>query len=171
MFWYIRFMEIWKEIENSYGPYEISSEGRLRRYGRLLKPRMHPKLGYVQAAIYFSKYQAKYPLVHRLVVETFIGIIPSGCQVNHKNGNRSDNRIENLEVMTASENNLHAYSVLGKERPSGSKHPMAKLTEEDVLRIREQYLFGARQIDIAHVFGIDKTSVRDIVHRYGWTHI
>jgi hypothetical protein len=137
----------------------------------MLKPRTHPKLGYVQAAIYQSEYKAKYPLLHRLVAAAFIGEIPAKHQVNHKNGNRSDNRVENLEIVTASQNNLHAFRVLGRKAIKGSKHPNSVLTETDVLTIREQHSLGVRQMDLARFFRIDPTTVRDVVHRYKWTHV
>ena len=166
-------MEIWKEVKGSYGPYEVSSEGRMRRKGRILKTRANPKFGYVQIRMYKSESvkDTSYPLVHRLAVEAFIGPIPEGHQVNHKNGNRSDNRLENLEIVTASANNLHMWRELNRSKDVGSQHPRSVLTEADVLRIREQHLFGAKQTDIAQIFGIDKTTVRDIVHRRHWTHI
>lgn len=163
-------MEIWKEIPGSYGPYEVSSEGRLRRKGRLLKPRLTP-IGYAQGALYRSKYTRKFELMHRLVATAFIGLIPDKHQVNHKNGNRSDNRVENLEIVTCSENNLHAYRELGREKPKGSKHHGAKLTEEIVLEIRKRYAEGERQYVLARAYSLDPTSIRDIVHRYRWTHI
>lgn len=164
-------METWKEVELSYGPYEVSSEGRLRRRGRVLKPRLNNKDGYVQAQIYMSKTEKKHPLMHRLVAAAFIGPIPDSMQVNHKNGNRSDNRVENLEIVTASENNLHAFRVLGRESQKGEAHPMAKLTEEIVLKIRELYAAGVRQFILADQYGLDRTVIRDIVHRYRWKHI
>mgnify|MGYP001585956411 CR=1 FL=1 len=92
-------------------------------------------------------------------------------QVNHKNGNRSDNRVENLEIVTAAENNLHAYRTLNRSRPSGSKHPAAKLTENDVLDIRWLYGMGVRQFVLAKEYELDRTTIRDLVHRHHWNHI
>lgn len=143
----------------------------MRRKGRILKTRANAKFGYVQIGMYSSKEDVTFPLVHRLIAETFLGPIPDGYQVNHKNGIRHDNRLENLEVVTASENNLNAFRELGRTPVRGENHGKSYLTEADILRVREQHLFGARQVDIANCFGIDKTSVRDIVHRYRWTHI
>jgi len=164
-------MEIWKEIKGSYGPYEVSSEGRLRRKGRILKPRVHPKIGYVQANMYKSKTEKYYPLMHRLVVEAFIGDIPDKMQVNHKNGIRDDNRVENLEIVTASENNLHSFRELGREPLKGESHGMAKLTEYIVHEIRWLFEAGIRQYIIADHYDLDRTVIRDIVHRYRWKHI
>jgi hypothetical protein len=163
-------MEIWKEIEATDGLYEVSSEGRLRRGTRVLKPRQHPKLGYVQGALHLPKGK-RYPLMHRLVAAAFIGPIPEGHQVNHKNGVRWDNRVENLEIVTCSENNFHAYRVLNREKQLGEAHPNAKLTENDVLDIRWLFSLGVRQFILARKYALDKTVIRDIVHRYCWAHV
>jgi hypothetical protein len=165
-------MEIWKEISGSYGPYEVSSEGRFRRKGRVLKASTRPS-GYVQIGMYESntKRPAFYPLAHRLVAEVFLGPIPEGMQVNHKNGVRSDNRVENLEIVTAAENNLHAFRVLGRESQKGEQHPMAKLTGEIVSEIRWLFAMGARQFHIAKEYALDPTVIRDIVYRRRWKHL
>lgn len=163
-------MEIWKPVKRWDGLYEVSSEGRIRRNGRVLRPGKI-RGGYVQATASLHTRVIKYALMHRLVAETFIGELPENFQVNHKNGNRSDNRVENLEIVTASENSLHAYRVLKRQRPQGSKHPSSRFTEEIVIDIRRQFADGVRQIDLARKYAVDKTSIRDIVHRYRWTHI
>jgi HNH endonuclease/NUMOD4 motif-containing protein len=165
-------MELWKVIDDSHDsePYEISSMGRLRRNGRILKPRKHPKIGYVQA-VFCSGGKKTYPLVHRLVAEAFIGEIPEDYQVNHKNGIRYDNRVENLEIVTCSENNLHAFRVLGRQTPKGEQHPSQKYSEETIHEIRWLFAMGARQFMLAKEYGVDPTVIRDIVHRRTWKHV
>jgi len=171
-------MENWKPTESCYGLYEVSSIGRVRqgkggqrRNGRILKTTPNAQTGYVQRRIVLDDGSSTYALVHRLVAEAFIGPIPSGMQVNHLNGNRSDNRVENLEIVTSSENNLHAFRVLNRETPKGEKHPMAKLTEEIALEIRWLFAVGARQFQLAKEYMLDPTVIRDIVHRKRWKHI
>jgi hypothetical protein len=76
--------------------------------------------------------------IHRLMIETFIGQIPKGMQVNHINGDRYDNRLVNLEVVTPLENMQHAHrNGLIKYR-GGEDNPQAKLKESEVLYIYEQ---------------------------------
>lgn len=89
--------------------------GAKRWTGGLLKP---DKLrnGYFRVTLNLgSRKSAKTELVHRLIARTFLGEAPtSSHQVNHKNGDKSDNRVENLEWVTPSENQLHAVRVLGR---------------------------------------------------------
>lgn len=103
----------WRPIRGFEGLYEISSSGEIMslRSGKLLsaKPRMGS--GYVKADL--SKNGIRFQTtVHRLVAETFLGD-SDGREVNHKNGDKTDNRIENIEWCTRSENVKHSYYALG----------------------------------------------------------
>jgi hypothetical protein len=164
-------MEVWKPIRRWSGVYEVSSLGNVRRGARVLSFGVLSN-GYRQARASLNGNRTlKSALVHRLVAEEFIGELPDHMQVNHKNGDRADNRVENLEIVTASENARHAYHVLGRSKPAGSKHPAAKLTEEIVCEIRWLFGLGVKQVDLAREYLMDKTTIRDIVHRYRWKHI
>ena len=94
--------EIWKDIkiEN----YQISNLGNVRNSlsGRLLKSRVNHN-GYLRIGLGGHK-QQKWFFVHRLVYETFIGPIPEGMQVNHIDENKTNNRVDNLNLMTPKEN-------------------------------------------------------------------
>lgn len=96
--------EIWKKIKNY--DYYVSSEGRIKKNEVIIKVpinRGYPRVGL------WDKGKCKCVLVHRLVAEYFIDNPLNKTQVNHINGIKTDNRIKNLEWVTASENIQHAY--------------------------------------------------------------
>jgi hypothetical protein len=83
---------------------------------RILRPRNHPS-GYKYIGCFIGKGKTKKRLwrrVHRVVAKAFLGPIPKGKEVNHKNLDKHDNRVENLEYMTRSENQLHWRIKLNK---------------------------------------------------------
>lgn len=97
--------EIWKDIPGYEGLYQVSDYGRVRSlwYGKIkvLKPGNHR--GYYVVKL-CKNGKKKHHSIHRLVVETFIGPIPKRMVVNHKNENKLDNRLDNLEIVTPKEN-------------------------------------------------------------------
>ena len=83
----------------------------------------------------------KHALVHILVAEAFLGPKPEGLQANHKDGNRANPCLENLEYLTASENTQDGINRFGRWYGAvGEKHGMAILTEEQVRCIRTEYV-------------------------------
>ena len=110
---------------------------------------------------------------HRVVWAYFNKPIPSGLTINHKNGVKDDNRPENLELMTYSEQRRHALEVLGvkRHRPIGSKHPKTHLTEKDVIRIRELRASGMMVKGIAAEYQMKPKAISAICCRRTWKHI
>ena len=104
--------EIWHKCEVPYTRYEVSNQGRVRnaRTDRVLRPRKR-RDGYLDVMLIY-KGQAKRCLIHKLVATAFVEGWRKGLEVNHKNGVKTDNRVENLEWVTASENHQHAHDVL-----------------------------------------------------------
>ena len=100
-----------KDIKGFEGLYSITDDGKVysHRYGDYVKTCLKPN-GYVYIGFYVSG-AITYNRVHRLVAEAFIPNPFNKPYVNHVNGCKSDNRVENLEWVTASENNKHAYST------------------------------------------------------------
>jgi len=109
---------IWKPIPN-FENYECSNDGEFKRNGKILKQTNHIK-GYKHIRLYKDSKQFTFRS-HRIIYETFIGPIANGKEINHLNGLKNDNRIENLEMCTHSENLKHAIKThllkikIGKE--------------------------------------------------------
>lgn len=99
------------------------------------------------------------------------GDIPNGLVINHKNGRKSDNRLENLEVVTYSENIKHAFRCLSAPVLRGSRNGNAKLTESEVVDIREARASGAQLGPLAREFGVSFGTISDICKGEKWRHV
>lgn len=119
-------MEVWKDIPGYEGYYQVSNQGRVRniKRGRVKKPHKQG-CGYLQTMLSIQAVRT-HPLVHRLVAEAFIPNPYNKPQINHKNGDKTDNRVDNLEWCTASENIIHRHRELGQ--PGGRSKAVICLT-------------------------------------------
>lgn len=106
-------------------------------------------------------------LVHRLIAETLLPNPNNKPQVNHKNGNKLDNRIENLEWNTRSENQKHAIEI-GLRSAKGEKNSQSKLTRQEVLDIRKSKDKGSL---LAKKYNISHPTICDIRKGRSWTHV
>lgn len=172
--------EVWKECVG-WPEYEVSDQGRVRRCeagskglgtkpGRLL--RLTPKgQGYIQIAL-CRQGKKTWVQVHRLVIEGFIGPLGNdrNIQANHKDGVKNNNRLENLEIVTQSENARHSYQM-GLQKPNvgprpsmqGSKHPRAVFNEQQVVEIRRRVSAGERQTVLSKEFGVTPATLNSVV--------
>ena len=125
----------WKPIKG-FERYEVSSNGRIRFSKTKNERRLSKSLcGYPM--IFFrilGSVQKKGFTVHRLVAEAFLLNPHNYPQVNHKDGNKENNNVENLEWVTPSDNIKHKINVLGIGK--GETHPRALLSEEQVKNIK-----------------------------------
>lgn len=104
----------WKDVPGFEGRYMVSNDGYVFSVGKgvLLKGNQK-KTGYLEVTLAKNN-RLTYKLLHRLVAEAFIPNPENKPQVNHKNGDKADNRASNLEWVTESENHRHRYEVLGQ---------------------------------------------------------
>lgn len=109
-----------------------------------------------------------FAMSHRIVWASRNGAIPDGAEINHKNGDRADNRPDNLEPMTPGENTLHSYRVLGRRACSGEANGRAKLKASEAREIRIRHSAGESKRALGREFGVSKTTVRKIVRGEFW---
>lgn len=169
--------ETWRPVPD-WPEYAVSNHGRVKRSvmdskgqyaaGRLLKQRLSSD-GYPRVRLYHDG-AFRSLAVHQIVAWAFLPPPPPGCQVNHRNGVKVDNCPANLEWVTAQENVLHRYRVLGHRPVRGEKHGAAKLTRTAVLEMRARYAAGATVNDLASDYGTSAQNVRDIIARRRWAH-
>jgi len=178
-------MEIWKDIEGYEGCYQISNYGNVRALDRIVKvfhkkPHPHIRLrklkgmilipalqGYGYPQVSLCNGTSKSYLIHKLVLNSFVGK-NSGMDCNHINGIKTDNRLENLEWCTRSENVQHAYDTGLSNK--GETHSRAKLNELQARIIRR--LKGDMFLkEVANIFRIDPTQVSNIQLKKSWKHI
>lgn len=172
-----------KDIPGYEGTYAANEDGdvfRLRTYGSRPKPLLRSvakriKKGYAVAHFCQDGVRKDVP-IHRSVWQAFNGAIPDGLEVNHKNGQRADNRLSNLELVTKSGNALHKFRVngfrsKGRSEP-GEKNPASKLNEASVIEIRSTYAAGqTTQKQLALRFGVSQPMIGLIVRRKKWQHL
>lgn len=149
--------EIWRDIVG-YEGYQVSNCGRVRSFKsgepRILKP-IDNGGSYLIVNLYRDG-KGKIQLVHRLVAAAFIPNPESKSEINHINGIKNDNRAENLEWSTHSENQCHAYATgLSK---SGEDHYRAKFTNEQVMFIRSNP-DGLTVTKLAQMFGVNLATI------------
>lgn len=166
-------MEIWKTIKGYENRYEVSNYGNVRtllrklNYKNNLKPRLN--LGRRYAGLLDSKQHFRLITISRLVALTFIPNLLNKPQVNHIDGNKLNDCVNNLEWVTASENIIHAYKSGLMKAPRGEKSGKNKLTELSVKRIKNLYSLGnITQLDLAKIYNVSSVTIHSIVNNRTW---
>jgi hypothetical protein len=165
--------EIFKDIKGYEGLYQISNLGSIKSLSRINKNgygyfktkekllKTNPNIvGYPVVNLKLNKKSTTYT-IHRLLAIHFIDNPENKQTVNHINGIKSDNRLENLEWSTQSENIKHAYDI-GLNYNKGEKHANSKLKDFQVNQIREMLNRQVMVKDIANIFNVHVMTISDI---------
>ena len=146
-------MEIFKDINKFENKYQISNTGKVRnkKTGLYLKPKYNKK-GYQYINLSINKYKSVKWYIHRLVGFHFIPNPENKPQINHKDGNPSNNNVENLEWCTNEENQRHA--VLNNLHFQGENHKSSKFTNESILLLPKLVKIGFNPTYINKLTGV-----------------
>ena len=154
------------------GLYEVDSMGNVyscvqtssRRKGKL-KP-CNRSNHYLYVNLYKDGKATKY-FVHRLVAEAFIPNLKRLPEVNHIDGNKQNNSVDNLEWCTRSQNTSHAFKT-GLRNYNGCKNPHSKLTQSDVETIRRIYVRGKHcennSYGLAKRYNVSPKTIQNVVN-------
>lgn len=175
-------MEIWVDVIGYDGLYEVSNLGNVKscdgvfknqytswpKKGKLLKPRVHTG-GYLRVNLWDNgRVTDKY--IHRLVADAFLPFDPDRPYINHKDGNKTNNVVSNLERVTHQENIDHAMrtGLVKSHLNQGGTNPMAKLDVMQVKTIRSLYKDGIKAKQLGLYFGVHPSTIYPIVNNKCW---
>ncbi len=165
--------EIWMPVRGFEGWYQVSNLGKVRRIrpgkatkiGRLLKTylgsRGRFRVGLCKDGREYTKEVA------RLVANAFLGECPEGKEINHIDYDCANDRADNLEYISHSENIRHAYAH-GFVGGRGEKQHLAKLSERDVVMIRNSPLGSGA---LSRHYGVSKATIKKVRNKSTWKHI
>ena len=163
--------EIWKPIKG-FPDYQVSEKGRVKslKFGneKILKSGINGS-GYLTVD-FFNEGKKQRKLIHRLVSEAFLENPEEKQEVNHKNGIKRDNHIQNLEWVTRSENLKHAFKT-GLISNKGINNPGSKLSTNDVFQILNDLNVGFLQREIAARYNVARTTITQIKTGQNWSHL
>ncbi len=154
--------------------YQVSNLGRVKspiKGGKIMSGhRMHDK-GYPIIRLTNTDKVEKTFFVHRLIALTFIPNPNKYPQINHIDCNKQNNNVINLEWCTNEMNVKHAIESGITWGLKGEENPRAKLTEDDVFKIRDLFALGKTRRQLAEQFNTKPSNIKDIVLRRSWRHI
>jgi hypothetical protein len=166
--------ENWRHVTGYLGLYLVSDQGKIKTLhkstvcnpGDCLKPGKISG-GYLGVALSRNNVKSSHK-VHRLVLEAFVGPCPSGHQCHHINGDKTDNRLENLEWVTP------LYNIRNSPQPNtprGSKCHFSKLVEREVEEINTMLVNGWTHKSIAKKYNVARSTISRINQGTTWSHV
>lgn len=165
--------EIYIDLPEFEDRYQISNNGNV--YSKITSKilvRVYDSDGYTMVNLYKFKGDTrnKSKKIHRLVAQAFIPNPDNLPQVNHKNGVKTDNNIENLEWCTALHNTTHANKI-GLRNNLGSNNPSAKLNENQVREIKIELTKEVSMYKLAKLFNVSQKTIWRIKNNIKWKQI
>lgn len=164
--------EVWKKVINYEDRYEVSNYGNVRstinNRNKVLN-KIKKKNGYYGLTLCKNNKKKNF-LIHRIVAESFLG--KSDLHVNHKDGNKLNNKISNLEYVTMHQNMQHASKNGLLKNRVGSESPVSKLDKNKVFLI--SFLFKHTLLsykEIGGFFNVNRNTVSSIANGYNWSHL
>lgn len=157
------------DVLNFEGRYLVTDDGKVwsNLRNKFLKPGLD-KDGYEIVCLHKNGVAYWFRL-HRLIAKTFIPNPDGKPEINHIDGNKRNNSIDNLEWVTSSENKYHAFKHNLKEKTVGEKHGMHVLSNKQVQMIRFIYgLGGVSQSTIGKIYGVRQEQICRIVNYKSW---
>ncbi len=175
--------EDWRSIVGFEGVYEVSISGRVRRVlqssgtqaGRVVRPQYRDPQGYPCVVLYRSQ-KARCCFLHHLVAEAFIGPRPLGKEINHKDGNKRNPNVMNLEYVSPSQNRKHAVDtgllyVPPERRARGEKIGVSKLDLGKIKAILKDHAEGVYVVTLARRYGVSRQTIWKITSRRTWKEV
>jgi hypothetical protein len=170
-------MEVWKDIAGYEGLYQVSNMGNVKtmprlhrtdrpyvKQERLLNPPINVT-GYKQATLYKDK-KGVIHSVHKLVATAFLERQPHDQVVNHKDGNKQNNHVENLEWCTYGQNQSHAIRTGLIKMRRGQAFIDARVAQEKRPAIYARYLAGESRANLAKEFGVVRQTISNIINKF-----
>jgi hypothetical protein len=166
---------MWEDVKGYEGRYQVSDSGLVRSLNYrgvkgVIKELVltNDKKGYMNVPLTIGHNGTTQFKVHRLVAQAFLPNPDKLPQVNHKNGIKADNRVENLEWISNLENMRHSWAS-GLHKPKfGQENSNAKLSDKQVQEIQSKYTYGViRQVDLAKEYGVHQTHIGRLIRKKG----
>ena len=165
--------EIWKDIEDYDGVYKISNYGRVRSYKNKIEIILFPKDTHGYLTVYLLKNRTKKRVgVHRLVAIAFLPNLENKPEVNHRDGNKKNNHVNNLEWNTSAENIRHALDTGLANSRIGENHKHSIMTVSDALLIKEARVNNVPLRELVRKFSqYTMANIYSVYTGVTWNHI